>query len=325
MEKTLWLSWERHRRNQSLADELNINLFEIDYGHLNSIVRYLFSIMATVVLLIKKKPQIIFVQNPSMLLALFVLLFSKVFNKKTIVDAHNAGVLFEHPNFYIRQIGQTVNEVVLKNADMILVTNNTLASIVNEKGGTTFVIPDPFPKFDRLKKINLKGEKNIFFICTFSGDEPYLEVIKSAKFINKKDYIYISGGFKKSLLPQDVPDNIIFTGYVSEEKYINLMFSSDIIIDLTTREDCLVCGAYEAVAMGKPLILSNTQCLKNYFDIAALYTDNQHEIIGTNIKLARKQLNRLSQNSKIYYLYKKGEWEKTKYKLEMFIQKTLND
>jgi hypothetical protein len=46
------------------------------------------------------------------------------------------------------------------------------------------------------------------------------------------------------------------------------------VIDLSTRERCLLCGAYEAVAAGKPMILSRTRTLMDYFTRGAVFTDN---------------------------------------------------
>ena len=48
----------------------------------------------------------------------------------------------------------------------------------------------------------------------------------------------------------------------------------DATIDLTTRENCLVCGAYQSIAAGKPMVLSKTRALQTFFPAGAVYTDN---------------------------------------------------
>ena len=48
-------------------------------------------------------------------------------------------------------------------------------------------------------------------------------------------------------------------------------------------QNCLVCGAYEAVALGKPLILSDTYALRNYFYKGAIYTENRAHSIANSI------------------------------------------
>ena len=67
---------------------------------------------------------------------------------------------------------------------------------------------------------------------------------------------------------------MIFTGFVPEDEYLALLQGADAIIDLTTREDCLVCGGYEGVAVERPLILSDTAAIRSYFSDGVRYTDN---------------------------------------------------
>ena len=66
------------------------------------------------------------------------------------------------------------------------------------------------------------------------------------------------------------------------------------VIDLSTRERCLLCGAYEAVAAGKPMILSRTQTLMDYFTRGAVFTDNRvsdlpHSIRNAILDLRRRE------------------------------------
>ena len=71
-----------------------------------------------------------------------------------------------------------------------------------------------------------------------------------------------------------------------------MLYSADAIIDLTTRENCLLCGAYEAVACGTPLILSNTKTLRNYFNSGSVYVDNTVESIQAGVEeMVANQLN----------------------------------
>ena len=67
------------------------------------------------------------------------------------------------------------------------------------------------------------------------------------------------------------------------------MNSVDATIDLTTRENCLVCGAYESLAAGKPMILSKTRALMNYFSQAAVYVEHTAEDLERGIHEALKQ------------------------------------
>jgi glycosyltransferase involved in cell wall biosynthesis len=101
----------------------------------------------------------------------------------------------------------------------------------------------------------------------------------------------VTGKIKEHLteLVKATPENVVLTNFVPEEEYVELLRSVDVIIDLTTREDCLVCGAYEAVAAGKPLIASDTKAMRTVFNKGVLYTKNTADDIAEKIGQAIQQ------------------------------------
>ncbi len=70
------------------------------------------------------------------------------------------------------------------------------------------------------------------------------------------------------------------SGFVSEPDYVELLSSARVIVDLTTREDCLVCGAYEALALGRPLVVSDSRALRELLRDGAVFARNEPEDIA---------------------------------------------
>lgn len=323
MAKRIWITWENQRRNRTLSNALKAALFEFDVRS-NKFVRYLISVAETLTVFIKEKPDLIFVSNPSILLAFIAVNFGKIFNVSVVVDAHNAGIFpFEGTNSWANKIAF----YLMRNADITIVTNERLADYVFNKGGKSFVLPDPIPeftKFDTLgSKKNLKGKYNIFYICTFAEDEPYLEVIKAARLLNNDTYVYISGktNGKETEFKDILPNNVILTNYLLEKEYIEMLYSIDTILVLTTLKDCLLCGAYEAVAVEKPLIVSNTETLRRYFSKGTLYTDNTHRDIALKINESLKNREMLTEEIKALKKQLTVEWDKRKNAFEELLQK----
>jgi glycosyltransferase involved in cell wall biosynthesis len=240
----------------------------------------------TLAVLFKERPGVIFVQNPSLVLTGFAILYGKAFRKSVVVDAHNAGV---YPFNGTRNWANRLAALFFRQASITIVTNSSLAEYVKRRGGNPIVLPDPIPALKlRGEKKPLKGEINVLYICSWASDEPYAEVIKAAGLIDPKHYIYMTGNSKGKAneSKQALPGNIILTGYLSDEDFVQMLHSCDVIMDLTTRENCLVCGAYEAVAAGKPLIVSDTRALRNYFSEGVLFTRNTCEDIARQISNA---------------------------------------
>lgn len=277
----VWVTWENQRRNHTVSSALKVPL-HIVRASASRFWRYPRLLLRTIQLLRSNKLEVLFVQNPSLVLALFAVYYGKLSGMPVVVDAHNGGI------FPLEGKSQVLNGIarhIIRRAWLTLVTNGHLKQFVDKTGGNGYVLPDPFPDLPSLKEKSTAIEgKYAVFICTYAKDEPYLEVVKAARRLGDGVTIFITGKIKAGVEREIgvAPQNVVLTGYLDEGEYLKLLHGADVVIDLTTREDCLVCGAYEAVAMGIPLIVSGTRALMQYFNRGVLYTDN------TEIDLAAK-------------------------------------
>lgn len=281
------MTWEKQRRNVSMSSSLGAILFEVVYEDFPAFLRYIFSLTRTVNIVIRERPDVLVVQNPSILLSFFVVLIhiTRIFNFKLVVDAHNAGIF---PPSIGKNTLLKLRNFILKNTDITIVTNENLAKVVKDFGGRPIVIEDPMPVFSgNIAKRKLKGKINFLFICSYADDEPYFELINAARQLDKDFHIYMTGAPNREIIAiiDDLPGNLTITGYLPENEYDSLLFSVDAVIDLTNREDCLVCGAYEALSAFKPLILSEKRALVEYFGTKGIvYTKNNASDIARCIK-----------------------------------------
>lgn len=315
MHKRIWITWENQRRNRTLSTALNAELFQFDFKT-NSLWRYLKSLTLTLTTFITKRPDVIFVQNPSLILAIFAVNYGRVARIPIIVDAHNAGVFpFDGKTWW----GNKITYYLFRCATLTIVTNKALSDFIMQKGGRTAILPDPIPEFDIIQApIALEGRANVLFICSFSSDEPYMEVIEAGRLLSKDIFIYVTGRYKGDIneLKEKIPENVVLTEYIPEDDFVRMLHSVDIVIDLTTREDCLVCGAYEAVAAERPLIVSATKALMQYFHKGTLYTQNNRTDIARQIEYALQNKEKLIQEIKELKNEITKEWASQKAKLE---------
>lgn len=282
-DKIIWIAWEKHRRTLELCKYLNITLYILE-SNLHRAVRHPTNFFKTMLIINRKRPKILFVQNPSILLAVLACCLRSIYGYKIIADSHNGAIV---PEGFIMKIFLFLYNYVQKKADMTIVTNKRLAEIVTGNGGNPFVLPDKIPEPPPLEKKLLKGKYNFVYICTFGRDEPYEDVISAVQNLDTDIMIYITGNFRKCdpQIRNLSSENLLFMGFISDQDYWNLLYSADFSIDLTKRENCLVCGAYEAVAVGTPMLLSDTKELRSYFSKGAVYTDNTDESICSAIKI----------------------------------------
>ena len=303
--KVIWIAWERHRRTITISRYLDIEPI-IFVKDLPRFVKHPYFILKTLFELFKHKPQNLIVQNPSIILALEACLFRRFFKYKLIVDAHNGGLI---PDVVTLPVLQSIYQYVQKFADITLVSNRYLGEVVEKNKGTPFVLPDKLPdiKFDK-STVNVKIK--VVYICTFAIDDPYLAVLEACRMLPEGINVYFTGNYNKSdILKKNISKNITLTGFLSDQKYWDLLKSADLIIDLTTRRDCLVCGAYEAVSTETPMILSNSRVLREFFNKGAVFTEVEASEIASAIITSVEKIRELQLGIKKLKCELNEKWE----------------
>lgn len=268
----LWISWQRHRRTDGLVRELGVPLRTLHSASSRWLKHPTF-LLRTLGILLDARPRVLFVQNPSWFLTLEAILLKPLLRYTLVVDAHNGGV---YPFFRWMERFRWVFPLMLRGADLTIVTNEDLAAVVRAQGGEPWVLPDALPDWEPAPAPR-NAETLITFICTFADDEPVAEVVRAAAQLPPGHRVRITG--KLAACPPEVraaaAPNTEFTDFLSEADFHALLSGSDVIMDLTTFDDCLVCGAYEAVALGVPLILSDSPVNRAYFRRGVVYARNE--------------------------------------------------
>jgi glycosyltransferase involved in cell wall biosynthesis len=276
----IWVTWEIQRRNLGLSSAFGFPLLQIVIPG-NRIKRYLISSIKTWHEVRKSKPDILVVQNPSIILALLGVFIAKYHSCNLIVDAHNSGIFpAEGRNYFLMLISKWLQQ----KAKYTIVTNKELQRVVLANGGNSLVLPDKIPHPPAMiKPVDLGNKFSLLFICSFSEDEPYREVFTAARGLGDIVSIYVTGKFAGKISSEEVPENVKLLGFVSDSDYWSYIYSCDAVLDLTLRENCLVCGAYEGTSLGKPMILSDTLVLRDYFNKGCVYVDPTENSIKNGI------------------------------------------
>lgn len=288
MTKLLWMTWEDQRRSRALARQLDAELCELAATLQRArVIRYVINTIDTLRIYHRRRPATVICQHPSFVLALLTVLLRRAFGYRVGLDTHNAGFAIDpwSPG-YQRWLAVWLQ----RRADFVIAHNDAVAAFVADRGGRLIVLPDPLPTIAAGPPLPLPRRFNLLFVCTFKPDEPYPAVLEAVRALGPEIGLYITGNPPEAVRTVAWPDHVVFCGRVPWERYDQLLRSVDGVMVLTTRERCLLCGAYEGVAAGQPMVLSRTGTLTGYFRRGVVFTDNQADGSPRSIRNAILEL-----------------------------------
>ncbi|HEY5997805.1 MAG TPA: glycosyltransferase [bacterium] len=282
----IWITWERQRRSVEMARALGCKLYVFDYS---GSFRYVRCIFSTLFACLRDRPKILFVQNPSMVLAVFAACMRPLGRFALVVDRHSSFrvgkqyVCARDRNRVLRRLVEACNSYSIRRADITIVTNAFLADVVKRYGGVPFILPDKLPDIECANpfQVAVREGARVLLVSSFGRDEPVEEAVEAMRMLLNEDVVmHVSGNCRKlrdSVL-RGAPSNVVFTGFMAEDEYLATLCASDAVIALTTSDHTMLCGCYEAVAAGKPLITSDKKVLVDYFS-GARFVSNEADSI----------------------------------------------
>lgn len=281
----LWVTWEDHRRSRELANHFGARLRVLE-SPLPRPARYFVLSLRTLALLLVQRPRVVFCQNPSIVLAAWLVLWRPICRYRLVVDRHS-NFKFEtagRPELKWR-VFHALSRFTLRRADLTVVTNEPLRRLVDDAGGRGFVLQDKLPELRPSGVAPAARDRSVVFVCTFAEDEPVAEVLAAAARLGPDCRLLVTGNREKfeRNFRLEIPANVTLTGFLPEQEYVDLVAGAGAVLVLTDTDLLLNCAAYEAVALGRPMVLSDTPTIRGYFRRGARYVALDPESIAAGI------------------------------------------
>lgn len=306
--QALWISWNPHRRTTGLCAAWDVPLRVIRSERRRGPGRWIEQALQTIGLLRRHRPEILFVQNPSLALSLLALIARRPFGYYLVVDAHNEGVRpFDRPG----RVAGWLTRRILSGAGTTIVTNDALAKDVSAIGGRPVVLPDslPVPRDVPATDDAANDSPDVAVIATFRPDEPIAAIMTAAAKMPEMRFAFSGDSARFHKTGIQLPDNVRLTGFLPEQAYWELLAQAAVVCDLTLKPDCLVCGAYEALAVGKPMVLSDNPATREIFGPAAILTGSDPDAIADALRYALEQRETLAAHARALRRTYQERWQ----------------
>ncbi len=296
--KSVFIVWYGHsRRAETLAAELGGHVrffYETGLqGRLFMPLRYIMQGVKTWLFLERERPEVVLVQSPPILAPLVVALWCWWFRRRSgrsvpfVIDCHTG-------TFYSPEWRWTLPllRLLSQRAAVTLVASEAALGILQSWRVKGLFLIDGLPVLSPPSgSIGSEGEARLAVISSFHDDEPVAEVFAAARALPHVVF-YFSGNSKhmSASLAAEKPENVTFTNFLPDAMYTALLKNVHGLIVLTKEPNVLNCGAYEALVVEKPAIVSDWSQMRRYFKHGFIYVDNTPEAIaGGVIKLLNEQ------------------------------------
>lgn len=322
--KMVFLAWappSHSGRSQLLSAKLGIELISVHYLKMRSrfpLLKYTLQTFKTWWELARRRPHVVFIQDPPIVAALAVWLYGLLTGARMIIDSHTDALLAAWWRWSL-----PLHRFLSRRAICTIVTNDYLRDMVESWGAPALILADVPTEF-RYREYPLDTPFNIVMVSSFSYDEPRRRVFEVARRLPDVHF-YITGNLKLARPDEleSAPPNVHFTGFLPFEDYYGLLAAADAVLVLTTEDHTLQWGACEAVSLNKPVITSDWPFLKSYFYKGTIHVDNSVEGIYQGVLQMQQEHDRLEREVRELHLERQHEWEQKRAELMSLIQRAL--
>jgi len=283
--RTTFITWYPYcRRSDTIAEFLDGSSHLIHYlsfkRPLQAPAKYVLQSVATLRTLSRDRPELVLVAVPPIFAAIPVWMYTRRTRTRFVIDAHTG--IFEHARW--RWL-LPMTRALFRRADAVVVTGQHLQGVVESWGARATVIGDVPVHFPEGRAPAECGAPRIVVVNTFSLDEPVGELLSAAASLPDVRF-FVTGDCRHARAEwlKSAPDNVTFTGFIPEEDYAGLLRAADAIVVLTTHDHTMQRGAYEALALGKPLVTSDWGLLRETFSRGTVHVANTAEAIADGIR-----------------------------------------
>lgn len=224
-------------------------------------VRYLAQAIATITVIVRHRPQVVFFTNPPFVSGVACLLAAKVVDAKCWADCHSGA--YNDPRW---ERFRAVNQRVLARCTGVIFHNDRLA---RQHGSMVrrHVVVSIYAMVDRRtpgseKRREAGARPLVAVICSYGFDEPIGELLEAARMLPQADLAF-TGKAPVGLL-SDMPSNVRLTGWLSDARYHELLSGAAAVVCMTTREATMQNGLIEALEHARPVLTSNTAALREW-------------------------------------------------------------
>lgn len=268
------------QRSTTIADRLGYDLVLIGRSGFRRAwtapLLYPLSAARTLLVLLRRRPRAVIIAVPPFVAPLVALPLLAALGTPFAIDVHSGALLDRRWRWSVPILARLSRRAIAS-----IVTLASLQPALESRGARTMVIPDPLPRIaaSGTPTADLDGLPLVVAVCGWGLDEPIEALVEAAR--DRPWRLVVTGRPRRELR---LPDNAELAGFLPDDAYVDLLARADTVVVLTDRDQTLLSGAWEAIALRRPLVLSGTPALRSTFGDDVTYVDDTPASIAAGIE-----------------------------------------
>jgi glycosyltransferase involved in cell wall biosynthesis len=242
------------------------------------------------------RPTVLVVVTPPVVAPAVGWLWSVLHGNALVIDCHTAG-------FHWRKWRWTVpiHRLLFHRAAAVLVHSPQDESMVRGWGFNGLLLPDDLPDAGEAAAVTSRSAaRRIVVAGSFDKDEPITAAISAASLIPDAE-VRFTGDIRRlpAGLVGNAPPNVVFCGYLPYAQFLGELLAADAVAVFSTDPTAVNRAAFEAIGLGRPLVLSDVPGLRGRFQEAALLCSNEPAAMASTLRRALRAQQELAGRSQV--------------------------
>lgn len=291
------LAWDRFQAgNQAYSRELGgiaCHMRSLPNQKVLLPLRYILDGVRTWRLLAQHRPGAVLVASPPAFAVLVAWWWCRRHPCRLVVECHTTAF-----HGWKWRWSLPLHRLVAKTATAILVHVDEDKAAFRSLRAPVLLVPSHLPDVSAARPQPSPAGPRVVVAGSLDSNEPVAVVVEAARLMPDVE-LWLTGD--TSRVPASVvsaaPSNVHFTGWLEYSKFLGELLAADIVAVFSTDRRVMNCAAFEAIGLGRPLVLSDFPGLRQQFGSAAIFTPNEPRAMADALRRALLQREELTAKS----------------------------
>lgn len=284
MTRVLAVAWAGHQpRTVALADALGgeaaFVTSRLPGRPATAPLRYAAAAVRTWRLLELRRPGAVVVVAPPVAAPAVAALWCRARRRPLVVDCHTGA-------FHARRWAwaRPLYRPLLRRCRAVLVHTDEALALVRGWGAPGLLLPDDVPEPGGARPAS---DSTVLVAGSLDENEPVADVLAAAALAPEVTFRITGDPARLSRgLRRTAPPNVVLTGFLAHPAFLDEMREAGAVAAFSTDPRIMNRAAFEAVGLGRPLVLSDLAGLRRRFGPAALFAANRPEAMADAVRRA---------------------------------------